>query len=354
MADGNAAAVVVDTGSGMCKAGCKFVFLRTRINILLLAFLVAGDEAPRNVFSSIGRPRQAGNPDDTYIGDGAQAERDILFYIPYRTRDRDQLGRPREALAPHLQRKKMTSIIFEIFNAPAFHVQNQAVLALFANGRTTGTVVDSGDGVSHTVPIYEGISFPHATLRLDVAGRDITNYLMKNLSDRGYTAEHGVVQDIKEKICFVALNFEQELRTEAEPSALEKRFRAPEALFRPSMIGLEASGIHDTTFKSIMKCDLDLRRDLSAVLLSGGSTMFPGIADRMQKELGSMAPTNMRVRVVAAPERKYSVWIGGSIMGSLPTFQNVWITKKEYDESEPGIVHRKCPATGINMFNYHQ
>merc|ERR1711924_263139 len=122
-----------------------------------------------------------------------------------------------------------------------------------------------------------------------------------------------------------------------------ERFRCPEALFQPSFIGKEASGIHDTTFQSIMKCDLDIRKDLYAnVVLSGGTTMFAGIGERMTKELTALAPSTMKIKVVAPPERKYSVWIGGSILSSLSTFQQMWISKSEYDESGPTIVHRKC------------
>jgi len=97
------------------------------------------------------------------------------------------------------------------------------------------------------------------------------------------------------------------------------------------------------TFQSIMKCDVDVRRDLYGnIVLSGGTTMFPGIAERVNKEVVALAPSSMKIRVIAPPERKFSVWIGGSILSSLSTFQTMWITKSEYDESGPAIVHRKC------------
>ena len=122
-----------------------------------------------------------------------------------------------------------------------------------------------------------------------------------------------------------------------------ERFRCPEVLFQPSMLGVEGAGIHETTYNSIMKCDVDIRKDLYAnIVLSGGTTMFPGIADRMTKDITALAPSSMKIKVVAPPERKYSVWIGGSILSSLSTFQQMWISKSEYDESGPSIVHRKC------------
>lgn len=263
-------------------------------------------------------------------------------------------------LNPLSNRSKMVSVMFEHFGVPACYVSLQAVLSLYASGRTTGLVLDSGDGVTHLVPVYSGYGLPHAMLRLDLAGRHITNYMATMLREQGFqftsSAELEIVRDIKEKCCYVAMDFDQEMKRDelsvqknySLPDGQvitvgKERFRVPEVLMRPALLGMEQPGLPKLCYQSIMKCDMDIRRSLySNIVLSGGTTMFFQLDDRLTREMMLLAPERVRVKVVAPRTRKYSVWIGGSILASLSSFQHMWVTRQEYEESGADIVFKKC------------
>lgn len=368
--------VVCDNGSGVVKAG------------------FAGEDAPRAIFPSIvGRPKSPGviigvEAKDEYLGDEAQQKRGVLkisypiehgvvkdwddmekiwnhtFYAELRvTPDEHPIMLTEAPLNPKINREKMTQIMFETFSVPAMYVAIQATMSLYSAGRTTGLVCDAGDGVTHTVPIYEGFSIPHAVQRIELAGRDLTAFMVKLLTERGHSftssAEREIVRDIKEKTSFIALDFDAAMKEAQESSKHEmnyelpdgrvitvgsERFRCPELLFKPLELGgKELDSIQDLTFRSIQESDTDVRRELyKNIILSGGTTMFEGIGERLMKEITNRAPKGVDVKVIAAPDRKYAVWRGGSTLCSLSSFSSMWITKEDYDEHGSQIVHKKC------------
>ena len=360
MMDEEVTAVVIDNGSGTCKAG------------------FAGDDAPRSVFSTmVGRPKVPGimvglDQKEVYVGEEAQQKRGVLkietpiehgivtnwddmekvwhhtLYSELRVSPEEHPILMTEAsLNPKLNREKMTQIMFEVFNVPCLYVNVQAVLALYSSGRTTGVVLDSGEGISHTVPIYEGYAIPHAIQKILLAGRDLTEYLREILKERGLAfttpAELDIVRDIKETMTVTVSDFNEAMKDAEESHACEKnyelpdgrkiligneRFRCPEILFQPSLAGHDLEGVHKYCFDSVMKCDNDVRKDLFAnIILSGGSTLFEAMGERLWQEIHTLTPSNGRIKVLAPPERLYSVWLGGSILASLSTFQTMWITK---------------------------
>jgi len=368
--------IIIDNGSGRVKAG------------------FSGEDAPRAVFPSVvGRHRHRAAmigiaQKETYVGDEAQSKRGILkleypiahgivtnwddmekiwnhtYYNELRVDPEEHNVMVTEApMNPKVNREKITQIMFESFSVPGLYVAIQAILSLYASGRTTGIVLDSGDGVTHTVPVFEGFSLVHSIERLDLAGRDLTTYMVRILRERlpmnlDTSSGREIVRTMKENTCFVSQNYQKDL-SNAEASVdlpqdyelpdgkvvsiASERFRVPEVLFNPGMIGKEAPGIHQLIQDSISKSDIDLRRALyENIVLSGGTTMFTGLEQRLQAEVGKLAPSSVKTRVIAPPERKYSVWMGGSILSGLSSFQDMWITKDEYEEAGQSIVHRKC------------
>ena len=375
MEEGNI--VVVDNGSQMIKAG------------------FAGDDSPRAVFPTIAqKPRHRGvmvgmDQRDRYVGDEAQVRRagvltihypiergivtnwDDMEYIWHHTFYNELRVAPEECIVlqtevplnPKANKEKLTQIMFETFNIPFLHQCITPLLSLYASGRTTGLVIDSGGGVSHVVPIFKHHACTHAIQRHDIAsGRDLTEYLMKILCERGYSfttsAEREIVRDIKEKLCYVSIDFNQELQNSDSDCSVERnyelpdgqvitvgteRFRCTEAIFNPSLLGMSCVGLQDLVYGgAVMKCDIDLRNYLlKNILLSGGNTMFPGMKERVTKEVTCLVNTGVKVKVTAPPERKMSSWIGGSILASLSDFYKICISKEEYDEHGPSLVHRK-------------
>lgn len=209
----------------------------------------------------------------------------------------------------------------------------QAVLSLYATGRVTGVVLDAGDGVTHAVPIYEGFAMPHSIMRIDIAGRDVTRYLKALIRKEGFnfrtTAEFEIVRMIKEKVCYLASNLQKEESIDTDKASYvlpdgntldvsiyyifliqrlfsisinlqigQARFRAPEVLFKPDLIGEECEGIHEVLMYSIQKSDMDLRKMLyQNIVLSGGSTLFKGFGDRLLQEIKKNVAKDMKIRV---------------------------------------------------------
>ncbi|KAM3603108.1 uncharacterized protein V6R79_016695 [Siganus canaliculatus] len=267
------------------------------------------------------------------------------------------------AMNPLQNRQRMVETMFECFGVPFTYVAMQAVLALYAAGRSTGVVFDSGDGVCHSVPVFEGYCLPHAVQRFPLAGSDVTLHLKKLLQEQGVcmhtTAEMEIVREMKEKCCRVALNYEAELKQHAAScqdihytmpdgqivTLSTERFRAPEILFKPELIGQDHNGMHENIFRSILSSDVDLRRYfLANIVLSGGNTLLSGLPERLQAEIRDLIPADMgeSIHVTSPKDRDFSVWSGGAVLANLPSFSSAWISQAEYEEYGPQIVFRKC------------
>ena len=265
---------------------------------------------------------------------------------------------------PLQNKEKMLEHMFEVYGFEAAKVSIQAMLVLYAQGLLTGVVVDSGDGVSHIVPVWEGVCPPNLIKRLNVAGRHITRYMIKLLQLRGYafnrTADFETVRDIKEKLCYVAYDLDLEKRLGLETTTLiskytlpdgrvikvgRERYEAPEVLFKPSLLDIESPGVHEMLFNMINEADIDLRPAFyKHIVLSGGSTMYPGLPTRLEKEMEELylqrvlkgnkdGLEKFKLGIEDPPRRKHMVFLGGSVLAQImkdrPEF---WISKAEWAE----------------------
>jgi len=369
------APIVIDNGSGTIRAG------------------FAGEDVPKIYIPSyVGRPKHvrtmAGALEgDVFIGPAA-ADHKGLFKINYPLEhgivtDWDDMERiwqhvyneglktvsedhpvllTEAPLNPRENRDVAAQVLFETFNVPALYCSVQAVLSLYASGKTTGLVLDSGDGVTHAVPVYQGFSIPNSIRRIDVAGRDVTEHLQMQLRKGGHifhtSAEKEIVKSIKESTGYVALDIVKEEKdwagSRSEGKSIDytlpdgqklkigaERFRAPEILFNPELIGLEYPGVHQIVVEAIQRTDMDLRKALYGnIVLSGGSTLTKGFGNRLLSEVQRLAVKDMRIKILAPPERIYTTWTGGSILAGLSTFKKMWVEKDEWQEN-PDIIHTK-------------
>lgn len=265
---------------------------------------------------------------------------------------------------PSSNREKMLQVMFEQYGFDSVYIAIQAVLTLYAQGLLTGVVVDSGDGVTHICPVYQGFAMNHLTRRLDIAGRDVTKYLIKLLLLRGYAFNHSAdfetIRQMKEKLCYVAYDVEQEQNLALETTVLVEpytlpdgrtirvggeRFEAPEVLFQPHLINVEGVGVSELLFNVIQAADIDTRPDFyKHIVLSGGSTMYPGLPSRLEREVKQLYLSRVlqgnteslkkfKIRIDAPNNRKHMVFLGGAVLADLIRDRDSdWISKQEYEE----------------------
>merc|ERR1719206_23961 len=357
------AAIVLDCGSGSIKAG----FSR--------------ETSPSVVFPAVvGRTRKTTKPsvpnqsDSVVLGGRALRKRGLLslrypiehgiivnwddleaiwrhtFYDEMRTEPEGKSAFLCEAaLNPKANREKSVQVLFEKFGLDSLAMASQSILGLFSYGRTSGVVLESGQGVTHAVPVFEGNSLPQSIRRLDLGGRDVTDYLIKLLAEQGHSfasvAEREVVRVMKETACFVAkrekeapsdvpIDFDYELPDGNCLRLTNAMRQAPEMLMKPSLVGSQQGGLAKVIADSIMRTELDLRRLLwRNIVLCGGNTMFDGLRERLHAQLCELAPKSVTVKVSAMENRKYNVWKGAAIVSDIPSFRKEWFSRREFEEN---------------------
>lgn len=353
--------VVIDMGSGSIKAG------------------IAGDEVPSVVFPTVvGYNLSTYN---TYIGDDAAGRAGVcsIKYPMERgiVQDWDEMERiihntfyeqlrvdpPEHPIlmtetrpTPRANREKLASTLFETFYVPSLSLHDQTAIALVSAGRTVGVALNAGDGFCQATAINDLIPIENASGRIDLGGRDMTKLMVEMMGSQGYNFRgiDFIASSIKENLCYVALDYEAEKRKGSEiekeyelpDSSVVKlrneRFTCSELLFNPSVNHITSDGIVDIICKSIEKAPRSYHEDLYGnICVFGGCSMLPGFRERIEREIKAKVPASTNVKIVAGDDRKYGTWIGGSILGSLANFMESAVTREQYEESGPQIIHQK-------------
>lgn len=367
---------VIDNGSYMIKAG------------------FADDAKPRAIFPTVvGRQRYHGmvmvgmQRKDTFVGDEAFAKHNSwrlsvkrpvehgiitnwddmekvwhhMFYNEIKTIAPEEssilISEPHNN--PSYTREKTIQIMFETFCVENMYIESAASLALYSHGMTSGIVIDSGFKSTRIIPVHEGHDLPSYSTRLDIGGDDIRDYLVKISNERGYSfvnkEELMRVNDIKEKIAYVAIDFGKEMKLANEKMSeyeqnyelpdgkvlcyANERFRCTEAIFQPGLVDKECDGLCKMLHHTVIDRDLDASI-CDNIVLCGGNSMLHGFNERLQIDMNKLY--DHKVKIVAGDDRRFSSWIGGAILSNLSTFRKQWISKFEYDEYGPTTVNYRC------------
>ena len=313
--DGEIIPIVIDVGSMLTRGG------------------FAGQDNPYAVIKH----------DEGFLQEGVVADIDALekelhrmFYQELRVDPEEHLVLITEVPGnPKNVRELITRLLFETFNIPGCYLAPRPTLSLYANGRTTGISLHCGHQTSWVAPVYDGYVLLHASVKSSVGGRTITQTLLQRLVEHGYDFGEEELNNLKATACFVATDVNDEACRHDEDQSYVingemiqlgrmDRCVPPEVLFNPAVAGQEDSGLHELVYASIMKCDVDIRKELFAnIIVSGGSSLLPGFTERLHREVQMLAPSSYAVKVVAPPERANIYWIGGSILSSLSTFNEM-------------------------------
>jgi actin-related protein 2 len=391
MADKNIA-VICDTGTGMVKAGwaghhepcCEFPTIIGRPALRYdqglsggprLSDIVVGSAAVKDrSMLNLSRP----------IADGIVQNWDDLETIwstVFEEMNVDTNGKSivqtEAAMNPKKNRERIVETMFEKYGFGRVNVSIQAILALYSQGLTTGIVVDAGDGVTHLVPVYEGYLEPTLVHRINLAGRHVTEHLTKLLVGAGHPlnaqADQETVREVKQRLCYVAHDIVKERKLATETTLVDKqytlpdsrtmrvsteRFEAPEIMFTPpASVAGDGKGIADAVFETIRKAGMDVQKSFfSHILLSGGTTMFPGFSTRLEKDVRQLYLQHVlkgdvdrlkkfKCNVEDPPQRNHMVFLGASISAFTNTLDSPWwLSRQEYQDVGPSAVNRLIPT----------